>query len=57
MGIHLYLQNIIYFIEEAQKEMIRYESEFVPNKVDVSVYKEYYNKYKKMYQMMKELYK
>ena len=43
-------------IEEAQKAIVRYEAEFVPDKERAGEYSRYYANYKKMYRMMKELY-
>lgn len=43
-------------IEEAQKEMVRFDSKFIPDEKETKMYEKYYKKYKRLYTMIKELY-
>jgi xylulokinase len=43
-------------IEEAQKEMVRFDSKYIPDEKEAKIYTKFYEKYKKLYHMIKELY-
>jgi sugar (pentulose or hexulose) kinase len=44
--------------EEAIKNMVHHKSEYVPNNINVNIYKDFYNRvYKKIYPALRELYK